>query len=350
MNKHCLIILASYEYETLQMTFKALDHTIIEKDLPIVIILNGENTYNGTKVERISREWASAGVDRYVVKPQAAGTEPLFAVQEVINDFPVAKNSKYILKIDDDLIPLKKGWVTELAELHEKMEAQHGKIGFVTGLINNNTWGFNELLTIYNKRAEYERFMNHPSRAGVNKEFLVPAGKVNLGLAGTVWQYPSLAAWLHEWTSFDLPTFVEKTKGLGIKEVDLDTHYSIGCIYSARELWEEIKPHNSNFDELLIHRYCLKHGLRKFALMSQPFVHLYYFTQRLANSYLIPGFMDSFASYFNDPSFKEIKNITLEDRLIDLDERMRTLKVLERKFGKIEGVLRKFRGFLPFKT
>ncbi len=35
-----ILILVSYEYEALQLTFKALDHTV-DPSVPIIIILNG---------------------------------------------------------------------------------------------------------------------------------------------------------------------------------------------------------------------------------------------------------------------------------------------------------------------
>ncbi len=89
-------------------------------------------------------------------------------------------------------------------------------------------------------------------------ERTVEIGEVDTGRNGTVLTYPlHCLPWLHEWTSFDIDAFVSKTQDLKVKEVDLDIHYSIGCMYSHRSLWTNLQvTKESNFDELLIHQYC----------------------------------------------------------------------------------------------
>lgn len=350
MNKHCLVILASYEYETLQLTLKALDHTIVEQNLPVVIILNGAINYNASKVERIAREWAGSNTNRYVVRPLSAGKEPYFALQEVIKDFPIIQQCDYILKIDDDLIPLKKGWVSDLAKLYNDMENQHGNIGFVTGLINNNSWGFKELVSLYDKWEEYKKFMNFSSLAGGKKERAVNAGEIDTGVNGTVWQYPALAAWLHTWTSFDIPTLIDKTKDLTFKEIDLDLHYSIGCTYSKKDIWLNIVNKKTSFDELLIHEYCRDNKLRKFALLHQPLLHLYYHVQRISNAYLVPDFIKSFSAFFHDSSFEAISQITVEDRIVDMDERTQGMKKLDYRIEKIFTFLQSAKNLVTFRS
>ncbi|HXH99817.1 MAG TPA: hypothetical protein VNI52_06090 [Sphingobacteriaceae bacterium] len=349
-HNYCILLLASYDFEAIQLTLKSLDHTVTEIGVPIIVILNGGSaSYKGSKVEKICRDWARSGVNRHIIRPVASGKEPLFAIQETIASFDLLKDIKYILKIDDDLIPLKPGWATDIANLYHNSEEKYGNIGFTTGLINNNSWGFKELLTIYDKWEEYRSFMNHASLGGRNLEIAVKAGAVDTGLNGTIWQYPALAAWLHEWTSFEIPLFISKTKDLKVEEIAITTHYSIGCMYSHKDLWLNLVPEGDNFDELLIHQYCLKNNLKKFAAMYQPFLHLFYFKQRLANAYLFPGFMENLARHFNDPTFQNIIRINNEDRLADIEEKLGFIKTFERKFGKIERILLKVKNFLPFK-
>ncbi len=350
MKKHCILILVSYEYESLQLTFKGLEHTV-DSSVPIIIVLNGARfSYRGSKVEQQCRAWASLAENRYVIRPMASGKEPAYAIQEAINLSPILKDIDYILKIDDDVIPLKKGWDVDLANCYFEYEKLQGKIGFVTGLINNNCWGFKELLSIYDKWEEYKRFMNHPSVAGGIRERQVKIGEVDPGRNGTIHSYPVLAAWLHEWTSFDIDSFVEKTKNEKVKEVDLDIHYSIGCMYSHKSLWTDLKITDSkNFDELLIHEYCQTNKLRKFAVMSQPMLHLYYNNQRLINAYLLPQFITHLSAYFKDESIKDIKLATIQDQSFELEDQLKTLKDLDKRFGYLEKHINRVKKiFKPF--
>ncbi len=350
MKKHCILILVSYEYESLQLTFKGLEHTV-DPNVPIIIVLNGARfSYKGSKVEQECRAWAALAANRYVIRPMASGKEPIYAIQEVVASSHLLKDIDYVLKIDDDVIPLKKNWDVDLANCFFEYEKKHGKIGFVTGLINNNCWGFKELLSIYNKWEEYKQFMNHPSVAGVFQERIIKIGEVDPGRNGTIHTYPALASWLHEWTSFDINTFVEKTKNEKVKEVELDVHYSIGCTYSHKSLWTDLKATRSkNFDELLIHEYCLANNLKKFAVMSQPMLHLYYNNQRLINAYLLPQFITHLSTYFKDESIKDVKLATIQDQSFELEDQLKTLKDLDKRFGFIENNINRVKKiFKPF--
>ncbi|HTF28189.1 MAG TPA: hypothetical protein VK625_05050 [Flavitalea sp.] len=350
MKKHCILILVSYEYESLQLTFKGLDHTA-DPSVPIIIVLNGASfSYKGSKVEQHCRAWASLAENRYVIRPMACGKAPIYAIQEVLRLSPILKDIDYVLKIDDDVIPLKKGWDVDLANCYFEYEKLHGKIGFVTGLINNNCWGFKELLSIYEKWDEYARFMNHPSTAGVFKDRIVKIGEVDTGQNGTIHAFPTLAAWLHKWTSFDIDSFVEKTRNGKIKEVELDVHYSIGCMYSHKSLWTDLEVTKAtDFDELIIHRYCLANKLRKFAVMSQPMLHLYYNNQRLINAYLLPQFIKHLSAYFKDESIKDLEFATVQDQAYELEDQLKMLKDLDRRFGFLEtNINRVKKVFKPF--
>ena len=45
MPSSILIVLASYDYESLQITLKSLDHTLMNKE-KVIIILNGNHSLN----------------------------------------------------------------------------------------------------------------------------------------------------------------------------------------------------------------------------------------------------------------------------------------------------------------
>ncbi|RYY10734.1 MAG: hypothetical protein EOO04_36425, partial [Chitinophagaceae bacterium] len=273
-NNRVVLLLAAYDYESLHLTLESLTHTL-DGEEKVVIVLNGRRGIRSAIVEDVARAWCGKGANRYVVKPLNYGKDAYTSISQVIDQFPLLQEVEFICKIDDDLIPLKKGWVDRLHESYLDMERKHQSIGFVTSLINNNAWGFKRLVDLYDKQNEYRSIMNFESLSGTGN---VAAGGIAEGRLGSVWQYPYLAKWIHEWTLCSVEEYINKTRLLGVEEVGLDVHYSIGCMFFRKQLWLSLPDlhSSSDFDELLIHEYCQKFGLRKFALMSEPMGHLFY--------------------------------------------------------------------------
>lgn len=305
-----LIILAAYDYEALQLTLLSLDHTVDDNET-MIVVLNGKRTLTGERVERVARQWAAKNSPkRFVVKPLSAGSPPYIALTEVLRSFEPLKNVDYICKIDDDLIPLKKRWLPNLGSHYAEL-AKTRKINFLTSLINNNSWGFKELVPIFNKQHEYAHIMNYPSIAGHYGEKQVAAGEIDPGIDGTVWQYPYVAWWVHQWTSNNITEFIEKTAHLGLKQIPDEIHYSIGCIFFEKSYWLSInhKQYGTRFDELLLHKKGLETKREKWALMNEPMIHMFYRTQRNANFDLIDQLQETLANYFNDAAFRSIQRM-----------------------------------------
>jgi hypothetical protein len=304
MNKknRVLLLLAAYDFESLHLTLESLNHTL-DDDEKVVIVLNGKRGIRSSIVEEVAREWCQGSENRYVVKPLNYGKDAYTSISEVIEKFPILQNAEFICKIDDDLIPLRKGWVDNLHQTYLKIEKQYKEIGFVTSLINNNAWGFKRLVDIYEKKDEYEAIMNFESHSF---DGIVKANEIAEGRLGSVWQYPYLAKWVHSWTICSIKEFITKTENLGIEEIGLNSYYSIGCIFFRKSLWLSLPllGSESRFDELLIHEYCHKFGLRKFALMNEPMGHLFYYTQRIPNRLMLPKIKASLAGYWNNPRFR----------------------------------------------
>lgn len=324
-SQRALIILVSYEYESLQLTLRALNHTLSPEE-KVVIILNGRPNYSGALVERICREWATFDQShRFVVRPLCAGGKAYWAIKEILEEFEPIKKTKYICKIDDDIIPLKKDWMNNLANTYESLEESGENVGFITGLINNNNWGFAELINIFDKKEEYGQISNYKSLAGKD---IINEKEIATGAFGSVWKYPYLAWWLHQWTSLCPNDFINKTINLGVKEIPENIHYSIGCIFFEKTFWQQPeipKEKEEAFDELMLHQLCIKEKFKKWALMNEPIIHLFYYTQRLPNKDILSLISKSLSIYFQDLTFEEIHMTNLEDRFIILEEKLYTI-------------------------
>lgn len=322
--ERALIILACYDYESLQLTLKSIEHTVCKSER-IVIILNGIDTLASAIVERISRSWASKSPEtRFVVRPLCSGAKAYFAIREVLSEYHPLANVKYICKIDDDIIALNNNWLDNLHSSYIRL-AENSNVGFVTGLINNNCWGFNELLDIYDRRSEYASMFDYKTRGGSSDKFI--AGEVNNGSYGTIWQEPYLAWWIHQWTSLNIDSYIASTQNLSLKEISPDTGYSIGCMFFEKKFWIDLdhNSYNSILDEEIIHLTCQNKGLAKWVIMKEPMIHLFYFNQRLANRDILDDIINSLSSYFKDESFRSIKRIGLNELMINMSEEFKGL-------------------------
>ncbi len=306
MPSSILIVLASYDYESLQITLKSLDHTLMNKE-KVIIILNGNHSLNSRIVEYVAWKWSKKKPSlRFVIKPLSSPAEPFIAIKEVINKSEHFKEAKFICKIDDDIIPLKKDWLGILQN-HYMNLSKNSEVGFVTGLINNNCWGFKELVSLYNKMEEYRHIHCYETIAGWEGSRIVNKGEIDDGEFGTAWQYPYIGRWIHEWTSLRIEEFIQKTKNLNCKLIPSETYYSIGCIFAEKSFWMALdeERYASRLDEKIIHKYCYENNKQKWAVMNQPFLHLFYNNHRIINADLITPICKSLSEYFNDENFIE---------------------------------------------
>lgn len=72
----------------------------------------------------------------------------------------------------------------------------------------------------------------------------------------------------------------------------------------------------------MLHQLCIQANLQKWALMNEPIIHLFYYTQRLSNKDILLPITESLSRFFNDLTFKNIRRINTEDRFIMLEEKL----------------------------
>lgn len=299
-----LLVLASDNYESLQITLKSLNHTLINEE-KVVVGLNGNNSLNSRITEYVAQKWCMYKPDsRFTVRPLCAPAKPFFAIKEIIANSEHFKDAEYICKLDDDIIPLKKNWVQVLANQYAHL-SEKSNVGFVTGLINNNCWGFKELVSIYNKKSDYEKIHSYKTVAGWQGVRTVKPGEIDDGDFGTIWHYPYIARGLHEWTSLQIDEFLQATSELPFKQIPLETYYSIGCTLFKKEFWTDLNEvdYSTEIDEMMIHRKCLRNKLQKWSAMDQPIIHLFYTNHKIINLDILEPISNALANYFNDNSF-----------------------------------------------
>jgi hypothetical protein len=340
MQKRALVILAAYDYESLQITLQSLENTVDASE-KIVVVLNGKRLNTASeKTERVARVWAAKNpVNRFAIRPLSCGKSAFRGLTEAFTSYGPLQDVDYICKIDDDLIPLKKGWLDNISKTYHSLENDHN-LGFVTGLINNNCWGFGELVDLYNKQPEYDQAFNYTSISGDQGENRVAECSFDIGKCGTVWNYPYIAWWIHQWTSLQPKTFIEKTSTLGIKQIPADVLYSIGCIYFSKSFWLSLDPkkYRTVVDEDLLHEYCKELNKEKWAVMNEPMIHLFYRTQRKANADITSELLPVLTEHFNDPAFAAIKPFADKDKE-NVEEKVETIR------AKVDYIYRKLSAF-----
>ena len=328
-----VLVLVAYDVEVLQITLRALTHTLDARE-NVVIVLNGKSDFASEYVERIARTWILGNQNRHVVKALRQGENPFVVISEILTSHKLFQNIEFICKIDDDIIPLKKGWLDELEKTYVDQKLNEENPFFVTGLINNNSWGFKKIVDLFDKQDEYAEINNYFSKSGMG---LVQPGEIANGYLGTIWQYPYISYWLHQWTSLNIPEFIERTKNQGLILIDNECHYSIGCIFFSKDDWGRLESlsENTTFDELLIHKYCIKYNKTKWAILSEPMIHVFYHNQRIPNRNILIQIEKSLRDYFNDPNF-EIQKYTTDENFLVLIEKLNTI---ERKMDSISDSL-----------
>lgn len=304
-------MLAAYDFESLQLSLLSLERTVSQHE-KIIIILNGAMSYSSAITERIARIWAAKNpVYRFVVKPLCAGQAAYFAITEILTNYAPLRDVKYICKIDDDVIPLKTDWIENLAKNYTDLSS-FGEVGFVTGLINNNCWGFKEIVRLSGNDQVYKQMFNYKTVCDTQGCREIEAGEIDNGYCGTIWQYPFLGWWIHQLTSLAIPHFLEMSASLGTVEIPENIPYSIGCIFMKKEDWLDMDPvlHGTNFDEILLYLSLRSRRLKNWSIMNEPMIHLFYHNQRMVNKDIIEDVSISLSNYYKDTSFLNIRRMS----------------------------------------
>ncbi|WP_320112768.1 glycosyltransferase family A protein [Draconibacterium orientale] len=350
LDKTCIVLLACNDYESTQLTVaNLLKYT--PENIPIYFLPNNiTDNFDSDRVREIGLFYSNLYPNRVIYVNWVTPSFPYQALGDLIYSEQLGKYD-YICKIDDDVFPITSDWIEELAKCFEKHESD--KLGYVTGLINNNPWGFAELVSLMNLQDEYKMLVPKVTIAGKNmkgymKQEQVIYPEIGRGGFGTVWQYPHLARWIHEKTTFRPEEFISATRGLESKEIDNHLRYSIGCMLFRKSSWAKVY-NGSKTDEKMWHTYSKDNNMHNYAALNVPMVHLFFYNQRLSNKSILDRAYETFRNFANDQlvllwdNSASCKTNFIEERLRQQEYRIKSSQ------KKLVTTIRKFKNYVRYR-
>lgn len=320
-----VLLLTCTDFEAMEIVVDRLLRTTPEQ-VPIYILSNCSGLTGSDVCEDMARiaSFANTGRVRWIAprKRQPAYRGILQAIRKDISE-------TYIVKFDDDVFPVRDGWLEALAETYARQDPE--RIAYVTGLVNNNPYGFSRLVQLPDLSETYAAMMDHPHAAGTeipqyDSVQIFEPGEVHPGSHGTVWRLPQLARWIHEETTLQPERYAQMVAGLGETKFDSTVRYSINVMYFHRDLWAKIDD-GTHDDEQLLHIYCTEHDKDIVVREDVPFVHLYFGPQKRYLRDLLPkvrevyGPLDAVAGHPLIGDWEQFKLNYALDQLNDLAQR-----------------------------
>ncbi len=320
-----MLMLCCRDYEAVELAL-ACHMAYGDPTVPFFVLHNCKGDYDTDRTLAAIRRYESLYPDRIQVIDPLEGDYPYCSVSEALHD--QLREYDYICKVDDDAFPITPGWLDTMWQTWTDGIARYGdKLGYVTPLLNNNCWGFPEVLKVLGLEETYFSQIARPHRVGgetLEKDRRVlPADQIFAGGFGTIWGSTDIARWLHEETTLKPDRYIEATKDLEPTLVDSEERYSIGCLLFRRELWAGMDD-GTNDDEEMIYRHCRDQGLKIVCARSVPFVHLTYYPQKDELRDVVRAARDLYASR---GKFRH----TIQSKPSQLDEIESRLRYIEKK-------------------
>jgi hypothetical protein len=277
-------MLTCCEYEVTELAL-ACHLAYGRADVPFFILQNCRGNYDAERTLEVARRYGRLFPQTIRVIERL----PPGAAYHSINALLCSEEMRgfdLICKVDDDAFPIASGWLDALIDCWTRSNEEWGeRLAYVTPLINNNCWGFPEVLRLMGLTDEY--FSNQARHHLIGKPPRIAGPEViDTGANGTIWGSPHVARWLHERTTLRPDAFISATRQQGPAYVPAEQRYSIGCILFRREVWSRIDDGGRD-DEHMWHMYCASRNMRIICQRSVPFVHMAYFCQREDNRDLV---------------------------------------------------------------
>lgn len=292
LSNTAILILTCNDFEALDITLdRVLKST--PSEVPVYLLSNCSGIPGAGICEDMCRFAARAQHGRVHWINPGVRQPAYFGIRDMIRNHI---DAEYILKLDDDVFPVTEGWLEELIDCYKRQTPQ--TLAYVSGLVNNNPYGFSRLVQLPELKASYENSMRFPHLSGEfvpgYQDFRISdPGEVDPGGWGTVWQFPQLARWIHQETTLDPERYISLVADLKETEFDASIRYSINVMLFHRDLWDAFGDGGSD-DEEMLNRYCEINRKRIVIRENTPFVHLYFGPQKRYLTDLLPKVRETY--------------------------------------------------------
>lgn len=320
-----VLMLACRDYESMELAL-ACHMRYSPDNVPYFILQNCRGNYDAERTLEVARRYQKLFPHRISIIDDFAPGTPYASIDEALRSSRM-KSYRYICKVDDDAFPISENWIIDLFAAFKEWRTHYtNKLAYVTPLINNNTWGFKNILAALNLEEEYYSKIARMHTAGNDiggdepMRILSPT-EIAVGVDGTIWGYPYIARWLHTKTTLQPDRFIENVSALSDIEISVAHRYSIGCILFESSLWPKIRDESGD-DEAMMLRYCRQNDLKIISRRSIPFVHMAYFTQREENRDIVETARNLYQERLGHPFPIGLR----QSRLLELESRLRWLE------------------------
>jgi hypothetical protein len=327
VSRVAVLMLSCSDYEALELSL-ACHMRYTPDDVPYFILQNCRGTYDAERTFAVAQRYRKLFPNRVTVIDHIPPAAPYFSVT-ILLESDLFRQFDLICKVDDDAFPIADGWLDGLTECYLSSEKEYGeKLAYVTPLINNNTWGFPQVLAAMGLEKEYfssQARIHHAGYGGEGEDKfrLLSKDEIAIGQDGTIWGLPYLARWLHTKTTLQPDAFIKAVEKLSDAEVPASRRYSIGCILFRKALWATIGSGKAD-DEGMMFEYCARNDMHIRSRRSIPFVHLAYFSQREENRDITESARNVYGPRLGHPfpiSLRSSRSLEIEARLRWLETR-----------------------------
>jgi len=318
-----LVMLACRDFEAMEIAL-ACHAAYLPPGVRLHVLQNCRGCYDSERTLGVARRYATLFPTRIAVVETIPPGPPYQSIATLLES-PELAACDLICKVDGDAFPIAPGWLEALVKCWREESVRPGRpLAYVTPLINDNCWGFPEVLDAMGLRGQFLRDAGREHVVGDGGDIRVlPPDQISSAGQGTIWRYPHIARWLHERTTLQPDRFIAATQALPSREVPSADRYSIGCILFQRELWSRIDD-GTRDDEGMLHQHCRRTGERIVCARSIPFVHLAHFTHREENRDLL----DEVRRTYEPRLGHSFRIGTQPDRLREIESRLRGIESL----------------------
>ena len=156
LKKIAIVQLCYADYEALEIALAAYTK-LTNPNVHIYLLQNGRGTYDTERTYRVCLRYQKMFPKQITVVDWIQPGAPFVSIKTLLESDEM-KSYDYICKVDDDVFPLTSDWLEKLIACYENSYRKYGrKLGYVTSLVNNNPWGFKQVVEAMGLDGEFQK-------------------------------------------------------------------------------------------------------------------------------------------------------------------------------------------------